>query len=246
MPHGRRLMSHDRCLVPHDGSGSESENADEIHAHVCTRHHHHGRIDEASDEEEEEDEEDEEEEEEEEEIEECDTDEEVNMHMRVVNEADENRDDLSDYSAEEGDELLKAQKTEQEEECGNKGRQHKLAQCKKLPKQGMVQRPHGDSLSSTPKRRGQQDCCSHRHHVKGSPAQLNVSQGNQSVDSMKHGPCTSGVSSKQPPQIGLYTQVASYLHINSDFYLHQSIVDTHGILAFCIEIHFGPMISGRL
>ena len=44
--------------MSHDGSGSESENADEMHAHMCA--HHHGRIDEASDEEEEDEEEEEE------------------------------------------------------------------------------------------------------------------------------------------------------------------------------------------
>ena len=181
--------------MSHDGSGSESENADELHAHVCTRHHHHGRIDEASDEEEE----DEEEEEEEEEMEECETDEEVNMHMRVVGEVDESKDDLSEYSAEEceGDEVGKPGKTEQEEGSGGKERQSKLPRCRKHPKRGLI--PHVDELSSTPKRRGRHDCCAHRHHVKGSPAQLNMSQGNQSVDSMKHMPCTSGVSSGQVP-----------------------------------------------
>ena len=56
--HGRHVMSHDRCIVSHDGSESESENADEMHAHMCA--HHHGRIDEASDEEEEDEEEEEE------------------------------------------------------------------------------------------------------------------------------------------------------------------------------------------
>ena len=108
-------------------------------------------------------------------MEECDTDEEVSMHIRVVNEEDK----LSESSGEECDGMMKA---EHEEESSNKGRQR----CKKH--KGLVER--GDGLSSTPRRRASHDC-PHRHHEKDA-GRLNVSPGNTSIDSMKH--LTSGVS----------------------------------------------------
>ena len=105
------------------------------------------------------------------------TDEEVSMHIRVVSE--DNKEDLSESSGEECEEMMK---TEQEEGSSDKGRQL----CKKHSE--LVQR--GEGLTSTPRRRASHDC-PHGRHGKDA-GRLNASPGNTSIDSMKQ--LTSGVS----------------------------------------------------